>query len=52
MKLMQQVVKIGMLDGFLSVRGGHGQIGSHPELYIGAAERMLTALEAKKANDV
>ncbi len=48
MERMQQIVKTGMLDGFLCVRGGHGQLGSHPELYVGAAEGMLAALEAKR----
>lgn len=52
MKRMQEIVKTGMLDGFLSVRGGHGEIGNHPELYMRATERMLTALEAKKAKKV
>ena len=49
MKRMQKIVKTGMPDGFLSVRGAHGEIGAHPGLYMRAAEEMLTKLEAKKA---
>lgn len=45
---MQQIAKSDMLDGLLSVRGGHGEMGGHPELFIPAAEQMLTALEKKK----
>lgn len=52
MERMQQIVKTGMLDGFLSVLGAHGEIGNHPKLYMGAAEEMLTKLEAKKAIDI
>ena len=48
MDKMQEIAKADMLDGFLSVRGGHGMIGEHPELYVTAAEQMLSALEAKK----
>ncbi len=36
-----------MIDGFLSIRGGHGEIGGHPR-FMTAAEQMLTALEAKR----
>lgn len=49
MDQMQEIVKADMLDGFLSVRGGHGAIGDHPELFMGAAENMLSQLEEKKA---
>lgn len=38
----------GSVDGFLSVRGGHGQIGENPERYVVAALQMLDALETKK----
>ena len=48
MERMQKMVKAGMIDGFLSLRGGHGEIGNHPELYMTAAEQMLTAVEEKK----
>lgn len=47
MERMQKIVKADMVDGFLSVRGGHGEIGDHPERYMTAAESMLTALETK-----
>ncbi len=30
-------MKEDMLDGFLSVRGGHGAMGEHPELYSNPA---------------
>lgn len=50
MDKMQEVAKADMLDGFLSLRGGHGEIGNHPELYMAAAEKMLTALEEKQKN--
>jgi len=48
MDKMQEIAKYDMLDGFLSLRGGHGEIGNHPELYMAAAEKMLTALEEKQ----
>ncbi len=48
MEQMQKIVKDGMLDGFLSVRGAHGEIGAHPELYMKVADEMLTKLESKK----
>ena len=51
MEQMQKIAKTDMLDGFLSVRGGHGEIGNHPELYMAAAEKMLTALEEKKKKE-
>jgi pimeloyl-ACP methyl ester carboxylesterase len=48
MDKMQKIVKTDMLDGFLSLRGGHGEIGNHPDRYMVAAESMLTALEKKR----
>ena len=42
---MQKIAKMDMLDGFLSVKGGHGGIGERPEMFMNAAEQMLTALE-------
>ena len=53
MDKMQKVVRSrgeedGFVDGFLSVRGGHVQIQSHPELYMGAVESML---DQKKRED-
>jgi pimeloyl-ACP methyl ester carboxylesterase len=48
MEKMQKIANTDFLDGFLSVRGGHGEIGNHPERYMVAAEQMLTALEEKQ----
>jgi len=48
MNNMQQIAKIDMLNGFVSLRGGHGEIGNHPERYMAAAEEMLTALEKRE----
>lgn len=48
---MQEIAKADMLDGFLSVKGGHGAIGEHPELFMAAAEEMLTAVEEKKKKE-
>jgi pimeloyl-ACP methyl ester carboxylesterase len=46
-KGMQKNVKADFVDGFLSVRGGHMQIQVHPELYMSAAEKMLTKPKEK-----
>ena len=43
-KTMAERLKKGSLDGFLSVRGGHGQIGEHPEHYMAMANQMLEKL--------
>lgn len=51
MEKMQEIAKTDMLDGFLSLRGGHGELGNHPEKYMVAAEQMLTALEEKKRKE-
>lgn len=48
MERVQEMVKADMIDGFLSVRGGHGEIGNHPERYMTAAKKMLDAIEKKK----
>jgi hypothetical protein len=48
MDKMQQIAKADMLDGFLSLRGGHGEIGNHPDRYMTAAEDMLTKIEEKR----
>lgn len=48
MDKMQKIAKADMLDGFLSLRGGHGTAFEHPELYMAAAEQMLTAMEEKQ----
>ncbi|MFZ1019600.1 MAG: alpha/beta hydrolase [Minisyncoccia bacterium] len=47
MDKMQKNVKKDFVDGFLSVRGGHMQIQVHPELYMSAAESMLTQPKEK-----
>lgn len=39
---MQKNVKKDFIDGFLSIRGGHMQLQVHPELYMAAAENMLS----------
>lgn len=44
MDRIQKVAKEDMLDGFLSVRGGHALLNMHAL----AAEKMLTALEKKQ----
>ena len=41
-------VASGKLDGFLSLRGGHGEIGNLPEHFMVLAEKMLTACEKKR----
>jgi pimeloyl-ACP methyl ester carboxylesterase len=48
-KKMAALIKQGTVDGFLSVRGGHGQIGENPERFMVAAEQMLTALQKKQS---
>lgn len=48
MDKIQKIAKEDMLDGFLSLRGGHGTAFEHPELYMAAAEQMLTAVEEKR----
>lgn len=39
--LSKETPNEGIVDGFVSVRGGHMQIQVHPELYMSAAESML-----------
>src|SRR3989344_879390 len=41
---MRKMVDAKMITSFLSVRGGHGDIGGHPELYVGSAEYLLTQM--------
>lgn len=48
MERMQKMTKAKDIDGFLSVRGGHGQIGEHPEHFLYAAENMLETYAAKR----
>jgi pimeloyl-ACP methyl ester carboxylesterase len=48
---MQEITKTDMLDGFLSVRGGHGEIGDNPELYMTAAADLLVKLKAKSEKE-
>ncbi len=45
---VQENVKADMLDGFLTVRGGHGAMGEHPELYAKAAVKLLKQVEENK----
>ncbi len=49
MENVQGTVKGDMVDGFLSLVGGHGEIGNHPEMFIPVVQKMIDALEAKKA---
>jgi len=51
MNKMQEIAKADMLDGFLSLRGGHGELGVRPELFVTAATDMLAKLEVKKQKD-
>ena len=44
MDRIQQIAKKDMLDGFLSVKGGHALL----DIHASAAEKMLTALEKKE----
>ena len=46
--MVRKMLKDDMIDGYLSMRGGHGEIGNHPELYVVAADQMFAALEKKK----
>ncbi len=39
-----------VVDGFYSVRGGHGDFNTNPEKYTWLASNALTALEEKKKN--
>jgi len=48
MKDIQKIVKADMLDGFLSVRGGHGAMGEHPELYIEAIKGLVKSMKKKR----
>ena len=47
-RTMAERLKKGSVDGFLSVRGGHGQIGDNPERYMVAANQMLGNLRDRK----
>ena len=44
---MQEILKEGWLDGFVSVKGGHGEIILHPEKYVGVVDELLDNLEKK-----
>lgn len=48
MDRMQKMVKANMIDGFVSMVGGHGALGDDPAHFMAAAETQLTALEKKK----
>lgn len=45
---MQKIAKLDMIDGFLSMRGGHGGIGDIPEEFMTRIEDMLSALEEQR----
>ncbi len=51
MKDIQKIVKEDMLDGFLSVRGGHGAVGEHPELYIEAIKGIVKSMKKKREGE-
>lgn len=46
-KGMQKNVDLGFVDGFLSIRGGHMQFKSNPEIMMPAVESIFTTLEVK-----
>lgn len=48
MDRVQEIAKADQLDGFVSVKGTHGQLMLEAEKYTKAAESMLTALENKE----
>ena len=48
MRKMQKIAKLDSIDGFLSMRGGHGGLGDLPEEFMGKVEDMLTALEQQR----
>ncbi len=52
MKDIQKIVKADMLDGFLSVRGGHGAMGEHPELYIEAIKGLVKSMKKKRIKEL
>jgi pimeloyl-ACP methyl ester carboxylesterase len=45
---ISKMVNGQMIDGFLSMRGGHGEIVGKPEHFMTAAEEMLRSLHAKQ----
>ena len=51
MERIQEIVKGDMLDGFLSVRGGHGAVGEHPELYIEAIKGLVKSMKKKREKE-
>ncbi|EKD86878.1 MAG: hypothetical protein ACD_37C00117G0002 [uncultured bacterium] len=50
MKRLQKIVKRNMIDGFVSVAGGHDEIHLQPK-YARAAEQLITNLENKQKNN-
>jgi pimeloyl-ACP methyl ester carboxylesterase len=47
MDRVQKMVKMGMVDGFLSVKGRHGQFQLDPVPYTNAVDHLLDAMEKK-----
>ncbi|MFH1183029.1 MAG: alpha/beta hydrolase [Candidatus Moraniibacteriota bacterium] len=47
MERVQKQANTEMLDGFYSVKGGHGELVLHPEKYTSLVEEALSALEKK-----
>ncbi|OHA09681.1 MAG: hypothetical protein A3H71_03660 [Candidatus Sungbacteria bacterium RIFCSPLOWO2_02_FULL_48_13b] len=48
---INEIAKADMLDGYLSVRGGHGAVMEHPELYMKVALNMAKAIAEKKERE-
>ena len=49
---MQKIAKLDMIDGFLSMRGGHGGLGDIPEEFAVRLEGMLSALQEQKEHAI
>ena len=49
---IQRIAKLDMIDGFLSMRGGHGGLGDIPEEFAVKLEGMLSALQEQKEHSV
>jgi pimeloyl-ACP methyl ester carboxylesterase len=49
---MKHIAKLDSIDGFLSMRGGHGGIGDVPDEFMVTIEQMLSALEQQREHSV
>jgi len=52
MKKIREIAKLDGIDGFLSMRGGHGGLGDLPEEFMAKVEEMLSALEQQREHAV